>query len=119
MLTRGSWVRSPPVPSMKILNQHKDSVPDGAIYVGRPSPWGNPFEISPSVTRDQACDMFHAWAFSPEQVQFRGNVRSSLFGHDLVCWCHPRRCHAETLRAIAISSSDVALLGGGIKTDDF
>lgn len=27
----------------KVLNKHKDKIPPNAVYVGRPSQWGNPF----------------------------------------------------------------------------
>jgi hypothetical protein len=27
----------------KVLNKNRDFIPDGAVFVGRPSKWGNPY----------------------------------------------------------------------------
>jgi hypothetical protein len=29
----------------KILNINIDNIPDDAVYIGRPSKWGNPFQV--------------------------------------------------------------------------
>lgn len=94
---------------MKILNKHDCLDSPNAIYVGRPSPWGNPFEIKANQSRDTVCSLFEEWALSPEATDFRTAVRTHLAGHDLLCWCAPKRCHAETLRKIALSENDDAL----------
>ena len=85
-------------------------MPEGAIYVGRPSCWGNDFEIG--VDGDAAAcvaafaqaaddhrryspDLFEAWI-------------APLRGHDLACWCalidkdgNPVPCHADVLLTLA------------------
>ena len=43
---------------MAVLNKHKVGMPAGAIYIGRGSPWGNPFVIGEHGTRDEVCDKF-------------------------------------------------------------
>lgn len=93
---------------MKILNKHTDPEAAG-VYVGRPSRWGNPFEICHGTSRDDACSAFEFWAFAPEQLSFRDDVRTYLKDKDLICWCAPKRCHAETLRKIALSKTDADL----------
>lgn len=30
---------------MAVLNKHKHGIPQGAVYIGRGSKWGNPFVI--------------------------------------------------------------------------
>ena len=37
----------------KVLNKYKDGVPTNAVYIGRPSKWGNPFVIGKEVSREE------------------------------------------------------------------
>lgn len=74
----------------KIYNKNKGKVPRDAVYVGRGSKYGNPFEIGKHGTRDEVCDLFE------EKILPKINV-SELRGKDLVCFCAPARCHAESL----------------------
>ena len=73
---------------------HKD-----AVYIGRPSPWGNPFVVGQDGTRDEVIikyiDHLHA---NPDLVD---RVRAHLAGKDLVCWCAPAACHGDILLAVA------------------
>jgi hypothetical protein len=72
----------------------------GAVYVGRPSPFGNPFEIGRDGTRDEVIAKHIEWLRErPEMVE---RARRELAGQDLICWCAPARCHAEVLRDLAM-----------------
>ncbi|WP_195173513.1 DUF4326 domain-containing protein [Mycobacteroides abscessus] len=115
--------------------------PEGAIVVSRPSRWGNPIRITPERGRycrmyrvhgsplditggPSYCDMdtarhFAAWLFQCDLLNGRypnypslDEIRTELAGHDLACWCPPRRvnrngslgsisCHADVLLEIA------------------
>ncbi len=84
-------------------------MPEGAVYVGRGSKWGNPFRWeSPSaiaalergeITRADivespadAVQMFRDFIFP-----FDADL-SELRGKDLACWCAPDQpCHADVL----------------------
>jgi hypothetical protein len=84
----------------KVYNK-RNAVPANAVYVGRPSKFGNPFFMANESKRDEVCDKFEAWILSkPELVQA---CKQELRGRDLVCWCSPARCHADVLLAIANS----------------
>ena len=83
---------------MAVLNKHKHGIPQGAVYIGRGSKWGNPFVIGKDGTRDEVCEK-HA-------EYLRNQVRSGeiskeelaeLHGKDLVCFCAPARCHGDIL----------------------
>ena len=89
-------------------------LPAGAIYVGRPTIWGNPFRVGQPLTyfeemvgwitkpplRPTAADVvawyeyvrWHDWHLDtavPSGV---------LWGHDLACWCPlDSPCHADVL----------------------
>lgn len=82
--------------------------PEGAIVVGRPSRWGNPFPVHDTFTHDRAVAAFHAYLTTTADDCIPGyrrqgyptdvEIREHLAGHDLLCWCpldHP--CHADTL----------------------
>lgn len=77
-------------------------MPEGAIYVGRPTKWGNPFKITPERTRSETVIAHEIWMWMDGQVGLRDDARRELRGHDLVCWCKPgKRCHADVLLRIA------------------
>lgn len=81
-----------------VLNKHKHGIPDGAIYIGRGSKWGNPFIMGKDGNRDDVCNKYTA--FLHTQLD-NGSVTieelASLKGKQLVCFCAPLRCHGDTL----------------------
>lgn len=123
-------------------------MPVGAIYVGRPTKWGNPIRITPERGErpwqplmyrvhgspmdhhggPAYCDLdtarhFAAWNFECDLLNGRlpkypsiEVIRAELSGHDLVCWCPPRRvhrngslghinCHADVLLELCLEVS--------------
>ena len=86
----------------KVLNKRVHGVPKGAVYVGRPSKFGNPFTIGRDGSREEVIQKFEAWLFvadensSPPMLITIDDLRS-LRGEDLVCWCAPEACHAQIL----------------------
>lgn len=65
------------------------------IYVGRPTPWGNPYKTN-SLGRDWAISQFRAYAI--HRLQTEPEWLDPLRGATaLVCWCAPLACHAEVL----------------------
>jgi hypothetical protein len=81
-------------------------MPEGAVYVGRPSVWGNryrvanpPRELGDVPTPQQAVDGFRRMWAQPHQRAF---IQEKLRGHDLACWCPlDQACHADVLLEIA------------------
>lgn len=95
----------------RVWNKRAQDVPMEAVYVGRPTKFGNPFSHLPSTlaayrvaTRDEAVDAFERWLV--EQPGLVAAVRRELRGRDLVCWCAPARCHAEVL--VRVANEDAA-----------
>lgn len=82
-----------------------ETPPDGAVYVGRPTVYGNPFPAKErtKVAHEQAIAQYVAWIYSSAQNELRAKIRTDLRCKDLVCWCHPLPCHAEVLLEIANS----------------
>jgi hypothetical protein len=100
-------------------------MPQGAVYVGRPSVFGNPFapKIIPgwaTLSRQYAVEDFRNWLAHPEifhsntsggfptkaeSRQARDRLLAALprlTGRDLACWCHMSQpCHADALLEMA------------------
>lgn len=88
----------------KVYNKSldKDKIPDDAVYIGRPTMWGNPYVMLVGKGprhRDLVCDQYEEYvARNPELVE---QIKKKLKGKDLVCFCAPRRCHGDTILRIA------------------
>lgn len=82
----------------KVYNLYKETPPLGAIYVGRPSKWGNPFIIGQDGTRKQVIDKYRHYVLQSEELM---DSIDELKGKDLVCYCAPLPCHADVLMELA------------------
>lgn len=98
-------------------------MPEGAVYVGRPTKWGNPFvvsertscescgqEIDGAYTAEQSMAAYRHYLNHPQNLHgwmmpTREMIRT-LRGKDLVCWCAlDQPCHADVLLEIANSEA--------------
>ena len=78
-------------------------MPDNAVYVGRPTRYGNPFKIGDvhpvfgrPMDADDVCQMYE-WGM----VNVKPDL-SELRGKDLACWCPlDSPCHADILLKLA------------------
>lgn len=86
---------------MKVWNMGDPDVPDEAVYVGRPSKWGNPFQIGKDGTREEVIRKFRMYLKLPAHKHLQADARKELRGKDLVCWCAPKPCHGDVLMEIA------------------
>lgn len=95
-----------PEPAKRIQRSRASGwvMPERAIYVGRPSKWGNPFKVEDFITplaclnayQDHLKKMFYA---NPAGFI---DWLTPLRGHDLSCWCRLRQpCHADILLGLA------------------
>jgi hypothetical protein len=75
---------------VRVHNKHHKTAPEDAVYIGRGSPYGNPFIIGRHGSRDDVCDRFEADVLPTLDV-------SALRGKDLVCFCAPARCHGDAI----------------------
>ena len=96
-------------------------MPEGAVYVGRGTKWGNPckpVELSPGRWASERYGQRHGrfatkaealrWCvvgyqtFGPEGDVTEEDVRLELRGRDLACWCPlDQPCHADVLLGVA------------------
>lgn len=85
------------------------SMPENAIYVGRPGPYGNPFKIGEVntdtgeiVTPEKCLEYFEFYLTRKFKGPELSGFLAPLRGKDLACWCHPKaRCHADVLLRLA------------------
>ena len=82
------------------------------VYVGRPSPYGNPFSHQAASkkaefhvqTREEAIEGFRSWLI--HKLAYEPDFLEPLRGKVLACWCRPLAgfkgkvmCHAQILAA--------------------
>lgn len=93
----------------RVLSMHKlrGVLPAGAVYVGRPTKWGNPFIVGRDGKRVDVVRKYRELLTG--QVQ-RGEVSlEELRGVDVACYCHewdglgpsPDFCHADVIVDLA------------------
>ena len=75
-----------------------DKAPSGAVYIGRPTKWGNPFVEGTDGTREEVIAKFRAHAIATGLWK---DAMRELKGKHLVCWCAPLACHGDVLLAFA------------------
>lgn len=69
---------------------------DDQVMVDRSTPFGNPFEIGRDGDREAVIEKFRRWVMRKAQADLRERAKKELAGKDLVCWCAPLACHADT-----------------------
>jgi hypothetical protein len=75
-------------------------MPAGAVYVGRPTRWGNRFGHDTPGSRAGAVRLFRLWV--DQHPEYAAAVRAELAGKTLACWCPlDQPCHADELLRIA------------------
>jgi len=83
--------------SPKVYNKRRPfEIPNGAVYVGRPTQWGNPFSKG---SKSENIANFQEYAEKRKKQQ--PGWLNPLKGKDLVCWCSPEGCHADVLVQMA------------------
>lgn len=87
--------------------------PDGAVYVGRGSAWGNPFIVGRDGTTQECVDKYakHIMPYTHKDGTMEElliseihleEIQEQLKGKDLMCWCPlDQPCHADILLEIA------------------
>ena len=90
----------------RVLNKRTDKIQAGAVYVGRPSKWGNPYAIPKDGNREEVIRKYHTLIINSKEYH-SGELRRKLGGKDLVCWCSPLPCHAGILLELANKDTEV------------
>lgn len=73
------------------------------VFIGRPSKWGNPFEIGPRCTREQAIAKYEVY------IRRRPDLLTALdelIGKRLGCYCSPLPCHGDVLVKLIMEQTE-------------
>ena len=70
------------------------------ISCGRPSKWGNCFEIGKDGDRDEVIQKYEDWIICGEGQRLL-KLLNELKGRILGCWCKPKKCHCDILANLA------------------
>lgn len=98
----------------KVVNLRKEEY---EVYIGRGSPFGNPFSHMNSAygaikveTREIAIESYKKWLFG--EIELEGWTRptieqiETLRGKVLGCFCKPQGCHGDVLVSLFDDRSD-------------
>lgn len=82
-------------------------MPQGTVYVGRPTKWANPWIVAPSLSTSPPTNQYRATAAEcvrlyRDLVEVQEWDLAALRGRDLACWCPlDQPCHADVLLDLA------------------
>jgi hypothetical protein len=77
-------------------------MPENTVYVGRGTPWGNPFRVTQALPAEDVVKVYREWLMDERRFQLRANLRHYLRGKNLACWCAlDQPCHADVLLELA------------------
>lgn len=122
--SRRGYVPAAVVPCRVVRDRRAGAVtPHGAIYVGRPTMWGNPFERRAKIGHARSVILFGAWiagdltsyilgraGFGEHEIATLDRFRARIVRHlhqlrglHLECWCPLTSpwCHADVLLRLA------------------
>jgi len=94
--------------SIRVVNKnnYEKREDEVEVYIGRPSPLGNPFKIDADSTRDMVCSAYELYFFKELLNMNRAmhdevnRIEKLAETNDvaLVCYCAPKRCHGDTIK---------------------
>ena len=73
--------------NLKTNTLHKE-----AVYIGRPSLWGNPYRLS-RHSRQEAIKLYELYLLSSGLMEHLHLLKFK----QLACYCYPEACHGEVL----------------------
>jgi hypothetical protein len=86
--------------------KNKHTYKGAGYFCGRPSVFGNPFQIGVDGSRDEVIEKYRVWL--EQALLHDGRVRNEFlalvqaykdFGElTLVCWCKPLKCHGDVIK---------------------
>jgi len=75
----------------RIVNLYKEP---HEVYIGRPSKWGNPFEIGKDGSREEVIEKYKNYILNkPELLKCLNELDGKVLG----CFCKPNSCHGDIL----------------------
>lgn len=88
-----------------VANLHKEPKRKGDVYIGRPSPFGNPFKIGTHGNREKVLLRYAKYLLEKPDIL---KLIPALKGKKLFCWCAPKPCHGDILAKLANSGKNTS-----------
>jgi len=77
------------------------------VYIGRPSPYGNPFHEGQDGTRAEVIAKYEEWLrANPDEIAKLEPLRGKV----IACWCSPLPCHGDVIARILDETQPSPLL---------
>lgn len=94
-----------------VLNRHHlEEQPEGSVYIGRGTEFGNRFLTHPKtgedLTREESVAWYELWIARENQLLRKVK---ELKGKQLVCSCSPKLCHGHVLAFVANADKETQL----------
>lgn len=70
------------------------------VIIDRRTKWGNPFVMSTTMSREQACKEYATHFIRSYLKVSVGELKGKV----LACWCYPAKCHGDLLAELANNS---------------
>lgn len=88
---------------------HLARAPEGAVFIGRPSRWGNPYPLKREEERGATLERYRRWLWNEvDSGRLPLEDLAALDGQDLACYCAPHPCHGDVLeRAAAWAAAEL------------
>ncbi len=86
---------------MRVENRktYRATPAESSVYIGRPSPLGNPYVIGRDGDRSEVIDLYRKYARLElaANSEFREAFLALADTDVLLCWCAPLACHGDVL----------------------
>ena len=82
-------------PRLLNVHDHPGGLPSNTVRIGRPSIWGNPWNITDRRTRRSTIALFRTYAI--DRLRREPNWLEPLRDKNLACYCAPLPCHGDVL----------------------
>ena len=87
--------------------RNKERGVDYTVYIGRPSRWGNPFEIGVDGCRADVIAKYREYVMNNKELLYHLH---ELKWQTLGCWCKPENCHGDVLVELVSKLEDEEIL---------
>lgn len=97
------------IPVTRVVNKKLTNNFD--VYIGRGSPWGNPFAISHSEDGPDRAEVIEKYReYFYEKIQGDSSFKKGILalrGSRLACFCKPQACHGDVIAEYLDNQEDI------------
>ncbi|BCM24347.1 DUF4326 domain-containing protein [Methyloradius palustris] len=104
-IARNKPLKLIPIETTKVVNRNLEE--DFDLYIGRKSPWGNPFIIDKDGNREEVIAKYRTHFYETIlKDESKRKALLSLKGKKLGCHCKPLACHGDVIAEYLNSIED-------------